>query len=124
MQRNNLLRLVLLLFVILSHYCIIAQNPPLLHIMNVQPQVLVGGYKDVPVNQSDVIEAADTCAKSMNQAGVELKIVSAKSQVVAGKNYIIDMFLQLPDKNEHVMAYVFRDLKGQYSVKKIEFLEQ
>jgi hypothetical protein len=78
----------------------------------------LGGYRNVPVDSSDVLQAARVCAQAMNLADANIRIVSAQSQLVAGMNYILDLFVA----DQHVIARVFRDLQGIYSIRDIQHL--
>ncbi|XP_032363567.1 cystatin-F [Etheostoma spectabile] len=59
-----------------------------------------GSYQEVPVNSTDVLEAAQFAVVEFNKANTEdmfnyaiLDITSAKVQVVQGFNYLLEMIL-------------------------------
>ncbi|XP_032358835.1 cystatin-C [Etheostoma spectabile] len=59
-----------------------------------------GGFQDVPVNRTDVLEAAQFAVVEFNKLNTEdvfnyaiLNTISAKMQVVGGFNYFLEMLL-------------------------------
>ena len=79
-----------------------------------QGKRLLGGWSDSEVTP-DVEAALDTVLKQMNTSAKLEKILSVKTQVVAGLNYDIDFQL---DNGEVWNTRVFRDLDGNYSMTK------
>ena len=75
-------------------------------------QRLVGGYRDVPVDQN--VEDALAFVLSQMDSGAELaEIVNARAQVVSGMNYAISFRL---DDGTAWNAVVYRNLSGQFSL--------
>ena len=82
-------------------------------------QAIVGSYSESPVDDADVIKAAEFAVSEKSKAGVsfELKsIKSAKSQVVAGMNYQITLVVDEAGTEKTVNVVVYRDLKGAMSL--------
>ncbi len=75
---------------------------------------LLGGWTDAEVTP-DVEAALDFVLRQMNTSARLEKILSVKTQVVAGRNYDIDFKL---DNGEVWNTRVYRNLSGDYSITK------
>ncbi|WP_197484047.1 cystatin domain-containing protein [Halioglobus sp. HI00S01] len=71
-----------------------------------------GGWQDADVTE-DVEAALNFVLQRMNSAAQLEKILSVKTQVVAGLNYAIDLKL---DNGEIWNTRVYRDLQGNFEV--------
>jgi hypothetical protein len=89
----------------------------------------VGGFKSIPVDNKDVVRAADFAVKAISESEeITLKldsIVKAEYQIVQGKKY--KLFLQtlfITEDDESltmcVTAEVYHDLKDEFHLSKWE----
>lgn len=82
-------------------------------------QAIVGGYSESPVDDADVVKAAEFAVSEKSKAGVSFKLTSvktAKSQVVAGMNYQMSLVVDEAGTEKTVNVVVYRDLKGAMSL--------
>jgi hypothetical protein len=66
---------------------------------------MAGGYKEIKVTDPGAKAAADFAVKTINKGSL-VKIVSAKSQVVAGTNYELVLEIVGEDATHHIFEAV------------------
>lgn len=81
---------------------------------------LPGGYRDVLVNDKDVIKTAAFAIETKNKAGKEKltleKIVKAEMQVVAGRNFRLTLDVSDAGKTRRAVAVVWAKLDGTFEL--------
>jgi hypothetical protein len=115
MKKSSLM--LLIAFGVFLSYGIVAQA---------QGRPIVGGYKEVATDNSEVQAAAEFAVKAQgDKQETTIKLVSvehAESQVVAGTNYRLCLKVEVEDKEnntdatEEVQVVVFRSLQKAYSL--------
>ena len=85
------------------------------------PLPIVGGYQKAPVDDPDIMAAADFAISAAPKKVRLDKIVTARQQIVAGVNYSLCLSVK-PDRiglspvASFVAAKVFRDLNKSYQL--------
>lgn len=92
-----------------------------------QPRPNLGGYKEVPTDNPEVVAAAEFAVgeqgRKQESTIALVSIEKAESQVVAGVNYRLCMKVTVGDEDgesQDVKALVFRSLQKEYSLKSWE----
>lgn len=73
---------------------------------------LAGGWTEVPITP-ELQEALETVLTQLDTTGTVSSLLSVKTQVVAGVNYLVDFEL---DNGETWHTKIFQDLAGNYSI--------
>ena len=85
----------------------------------VHDQAIVGGYSVSPIDDADIVKAAEFAVAEKSKAGVSFKLTSvktAKSQVVAGMNYQMSLVVDEAGTEKTANVVVYQDLKGEMSL--------
>lgn len=84
-----------------------------------KPRV-VGGYNSASIKDQEIIAAMrfaiQTRRKAQKSKMVLVMIHGAQKQVVAGMNYRLYFNIKNDGKRQNIMAVVYKDLKGKYSL--------
>lgn len=87
-------------------------------------QRVLGGYKDAPVDDPEVVAAAEAAVSEQGQkqeAPISLvSVEKAERQVVAGTNFRMCLKVEIDDETQDVKVVVFRSLQKEYSLKSWE----
>jgi hypothetical protein len=87
-------------------------------------QRVLGGYKEAPVDDPEVVAAADFAVSDQGaKQETPIALVSvekAERQVVAGTNFRLCLKVEVDDETQEVKVLVFRSLQKEYSLKSWE----
>jgi hypothetical protein len=81
---------------------------------------LPGGYRDMLVNDKDVVKTAAFAIEAKNKMGKEKltleKIVKAEMQVVAGRNFRLTLDVSESGRTRRAVAVVWAKLDGTFEL--------
>ena len=100
------------------------------NISNAQQRPIVGGYKKIATDATEVVSAAEFAVKEQTRKGGSsvrlISVEAAESQLVQGVNYRLCLQVEIEDEVNNVVVtqgvkvIVYRDLKKKYLLMKWE----